>query len=73
MSLYAELKRRGVFRVAIGYIGVSWLVIQVVETLFSIYGIDESIARIIVTVLAVGFVPAIILAWVFELTPEGLK
>jgi TolB-like protein/tetratricopeptide (TPR) repeat protein len=73
MSLYAELKRRSVFRVAIGYIGVSWLIIQVVETLFSIYGVDESVAQIIVTVLAVGFVPAMILAWVFELTPDGIR
>jgi adenylate cyclase len=73
MSLYDELKRRSVFRVAIGYIGVSWLVIQVIETLFSIYGVDESIARVVVTVLAIGFIPAMILAWIFELTPEGLK
>jgi TolB-like protein/tetratricopeptide (TPR) repeat protein len=73
MSLYDELKRRSVFRVAIGYVGVSWLVIQVIETLFSIYEIDESVAQVVVTVLAIGFVPAMILAWVFELTPEGIK
>lgn len=42
MSLFAELKRRGVFRVAIGYIGVSWLIVQVVETLFGIFEIDKS-------------------------------
>lgn len=73
MSLFAELKRRSVFRVAIGYVGVAWLVIQVVETLFSIYGIDDSVAKIIVNVLIIGFVPAMVLAWVFELTPEGIK
>lgn len=73
MSLFNELNRRSVFRVAIGYIGVSWLVIQVIETLFSIYGIDESIAQVVVTVLAIGFIPTIILAWFYELTPEGLR
>ena len=73
MSLFAELKRRSVFRVAIGYIGISWLIIQVIETLFAIYGVDESVAQVIVNVLAIGFIPAMILAWVFELTPEGLK
>ena len=73
MSLFNELKRRSVFRVAIGYLGISWLLIQVVETLFSIYKIDEGIAQVVVTVLAIGFMPAMILAWVFELTPEGIK
>jgi len=73
MSIFAELKRRSVFRVAIGYIGVSWLVIQVIETLFAIYGIDESIAQVIVNVLAIGFIPAMVLAWVFEWTPDGIR
>jgi len=73
MSIFAELKRRSVFRVALGYIGISWLVIQVIETLFGIYGIDESIAQVIVNVLAIGFVPAMILAWVFEWTPDGIR
>ena len=73
MSFFSEIKRRSVFRVAIGYIGVSWLIIQVIETLFSIYAIDERIAQVIVTVLMVGFVSAMALAWIFELTPEGIK
>jgi TolB-like protein/tetratricopeptide (TPR) repeat protein len=73
MSLFAELKRRSVFRVAIGYIGVSWLVIQVIDVLFDIFGVGDRAAQAIVVVLAVGFVPAMILAWVFELTPEGIR
>lgn len=73
MSLFGELKRRSVFRVAIGYIGVSWLIIQVVETLLGIFSFDEAIAQNAVIVLAIGFVPAMILAWVFEWTPEGIK
>ena len=73
MSFFDELKRRSVFRVAIGYIGVSWLVLQVIDVLFDIFGVDDRIAQIIVIVLVVGFVPAMVLAWAFEWTPEGIK
>lgn len=55
------------------YTVVSWLIIQVTETIFPLFGYDESLARTIVIVLAIGFIPALIFAWVFELTPEGLK
>ncbi len=73
MSLYAELKRRNVLRVGAAYVVVAWLLIQVAETIFPLFGFDETPARIVVIVLAIGFVPTLILAWVFELTPEGLK
>ena len=73
MSFFAELKRRNVFRVGAAYVAVSWLTIQVVETLFSLFGWNEAIGRIVVIVLAIGFVPTMILAWAFQLTPEGLK
>jgi TolB-like protein len=73
MSLFDELKRRNVIRVAIGYVGVSWLLIQVIETLFSIFDINESIAQTIVIILAIGFIPVLVIAWKFELTPDGLK
>ena len=51
----------------------TWLVIQVAETIFPLFGFDDTPARIVVIVLAVGFIPAMILAWAFELTPEGIK
>lgn len=73
MLIFQELKRRNVFRVGAAYIVVAWLIIQVAETIFPLFGFDETPARIVVIVLAVGFIPALILAWVFELTPEGLK
>ncbi len=50
----------------------AWLLIQVVETIFPLFGFDDTPARIVVIVLAIGLVPAMIFAWVFELTPEGL-
>lgn len=73
MSLYQELKRRNVFRVGAAYVVTAWLVIQVTETIFPLFGFDDSPARIVVVILAIGFIPSLALAWVFELTPEGLK
>jgi TolB-like protein len=72
MSLFAELKRRNVLRVAAAYIAVSWLLIQVVETLFPVFDIGDTAVRAVVIVLALGFIPAVAFAWAFELTPEGL-
>jgi len=72
MTLFTELKRRNVLRVAAAYVAVSWLLIQVVETLFPVFGLSDAAIRSVVIVLAIGFVPAVIIAWVFELTPDGL-
>jgi len=73
MSFFAERKRRNVVRIAIAYAAVSWLVIQIVETLFPLFGFGDAAARTVVIVLAIGFVPALILTWVLDLTPEGFK
>lgn len=72
MTLLTELKRRNVLRVAAAYIAVSWLLIQVIETLFPVFGVGDAAIRAVVIVLALGFIPAIAFAWAFELTPEGL-
>jgi len=73
MSLYHELKRRNVIRVAIAYLAGSWLLVEVSETLFPIYGLPDAAVRLVVTVLAIGFPLLLIFSWVFEFTPEGLK
>ncbi len=73
MSLYHELKRRNVIRVGAAYVVTAWLLIQVSETIFPLFGFDDTPARIVVVVLAIGFIPSLIFAWAFELTPEGLK
>jgi len=73
MSLFNELKRRNVFRVAIAYLAGAWLLIEVTETLFPIYGFSDAAIRLVVTLLAIGFPILLIFSWVFELTPEGLK
>ncbi len=73
MSFLDELKRRNVIRVAIGYLAGAWLLIQILETLFPIFGIPETSVRIVVVIAAIGFVPVLVASWYFELTPEGLK
>ena len=73
MSLFNELKRRNVFRVGAAYVVASWLVIQVAETIFPLFGFGDTPARIVVIVLAIAFIPSMIFSWAFELTPEGLK
>lgn len=73
MTLFAELKRRNVIRVAIAYVAISWLLIQVVETVFPVYGLSDATIRFVITAVAIGFIPVLVLSWVFELTPGGLK
>jgi TolB-like protein/Flp pilus assembly protein TadD len=73
MSLFGELKRRNVFRVAAAYLAVAWLVVQIVETLFPVFGLGDAAIRFVVILLAIGFIPALIVAWAFELTPEGFR
>jgi len=73
MNLFAELKRRNVFRVALFYIVAAWVVIQVAETLLPVFDVPDTAIRIIVLILALGFPLAVVFSWVFELTPEGLK
>jgi len=72
-QFFEELKRRNVLRVAAAYVVAAWLLIQVAETTFPLFGFEETPARIVVIVLAIGFIPALIFAWAFELTPEGLR
>jgi TolB-like protein len=73
MSLFHELKRRNVFRVGIAYLAASWLLIEVAETIFPLYGFSNTPARMVVTLLAIGFPLFLVFSWVFEITPQGLK
>ncbi len=73
MNFISELKRRNVIRMAGLYLVGAWLITQVAGTILPMFGAADWIARSIVIVLAIGFIPALVIAWVFELTPEGLK
>jgi TolB-like protein len=72
-SFLAELKRRNVIRAAGLYLVGAWLVVQVSSTVLPLFGAPQWITRSIVILLGVGFIPAMIFSWIFELTPEGLK
>jgi formate hydrogenlyase subunit 3/multisubunit Na+/H+ antiporter MnhD subunit len=73
MSLISELKRRNVLRSALAYMAGSWLIIQIVQTIFPLFGLSDAIARMVVVVLGIGFIPMLVISWVFEWTPEGFK
>jgi TolB-like protein/Tfp pilus assembly protein PilF len=72
-SFFGELKRRNVIRMAGLYLVGAWLVVQVAGTVLPMFGTPEWLPRTIVVLLVIGFIPAVIFSWVFELTPEGLK
>ncbi len=72
-NFFAELKRRNVIRMAGLYLVGAWLLVQVAGTVLPMFGAPDWLPRSIVILLAIGFVPAIIFAWAFELTPSGLK
>ena len=69
---FVELKRRNVLRVAAAYIVTAWLIIQVAETILPQYGLEHHV-RTVITVVAIGFIPAMILAWAVEWTQEGIR
>ncbi len=73
MSFYDELKRKNVIRVAISYVVISWVLIQVGDILFSAMDLGQEPTKIILVVLFLGFIPALVFAWAFEITPEGIK
>jgi adenylate cyclase len=73
MSLFAELKRRNVFRVGLFYVVTAWLVIEVAETVLPIFDVPDGVLRGLVVLLVIGLVPALGLSWIYELTPEGIK
>jgi len=73
MALIAELRRRNVFRVAAAYLVVGWLLTEVLTTILPTLGAPGWAARAVILTFAFGFIPAVVLSWVFELTPEGIK
>ena len=73
MDLLAELKRRNVVRVAGLYLVGAWLVVQVADTVFPAFGLPAWALRAVILVLAICLVPALVFAWLFELTPQGIK
>src|SRR5436189_3762975 len=72
-NFFAELKRRNVYKVAVAYAVVGWLLVQVTTQVFPIFEIPNWALRLIVLAIIIGFPISLVIAWAFELTPEGLK
>jgi TolB-like protein len=72
-NFFAELKRRNVYKVAVAYAVVSWLLIQIATQVFPFFEIPNWAVRLVVLVLIIGFPVALILSWAFEITPQGIK
>ena len=73
MSFFEELKRRNVFRVAIGYVITAWLLLQAVDLVLENINAPDWVMQVFMLALAIGFPLAIFFAWVFEMTPDGVK
>src|SRR5690242_6991721 len=70
---FAELKRRNVYKVAVAYAVVAWLVIQAASIILPTFEAPSWVMKAFVVLLALGFVLAVCISWVFEMTPEGMK
>lgn len=73
MSLFAELKRRNVFRVAIAYGVIAWVLAQIADLAFDNFGAPDWVSKSVLFVLMLGFPLAVFFAWAFEMTPDGIK
>src|ERR1700730_1040009 len=72
-SFFSELKRRNVYKVAVAYAIVGWLIAQIATQIFPFLEIQNWIVRLVIVLIAIGFPIALLIAWAYEATPEGLK
>src|SRR6478735_6556485 len=72
-KFFAELKRRNVYKVAVAYVIVAWLLIQAASILFPTFEAPAWVMKVFVAVLVLGFPIALVFSWAFEITPEGIK
>src|ERR1700730_9356433 len=72
-TFFTELKRRKVYRVAVAYAIVSWLLIQAASILFPTFEAPAWVMKVFVTTILLGFPVALVFSWAFEITPEGIK
>jgi TolB-like protein len=72
-GLFQELKRRNVFRIGIAYLVASWLLLQVLDVVGPILRLPEEFGRYLLFLLVIGLVPALVFAWLYEMTPDGVR
>src|SRR5437867_5967823 len=73
MNFFSELKRRNVYKVAVAYAIVGWLLVQVATQVFPFLEIPTWVVRLVIALVGIGSPIALVIAWAFELTPEGMK
>src|ERR1044072_2766429 len=72
-SFFAELRRRNVYKVAVAYAVVAWLLVQAASILLPTFEAPTWVMKALVVIIALGFVLAVSISWAFEMTPEGMK
>src|SRR5947209_1461036 len=72
-TLFAELKRRNVYKVAVAYAVVGWVIAQIATQIFPFLEIPNWVVRLVIVLIAIGFPIALVIAWAFEATPEGIR
>src|SRR5712692_4526426 len=72
-SFFSELRRRNVYKVAVAYAIVGWLLVQIATQVFPFLEIPNWVVRLVIVLVVIGFPIALVIAWAFELTPEGIK
>src|SRR5690242_18029511 len=72
-SFFSELKRRNVYKVAVAYAIVGWLLVQIATQVFPFLEIPNWVVRLVIALVAIGFPIALVIAWAFELTPQGIE
>src|SRR5438067_6118183 len=72
-NFFAELKRRNVYKVAVAYAVIAWLLVQVATQVFPFLEIPNWVVRLVIALVVIGFPIALVIAWAFEATPEGIK
>src|SRR5947209_5457877 len=73
INFFAELKRRNVYKVAVAYAIVGWVIAQIATQIFPFLEIPNWVVRLVIVLIAIGFPIALVIAWAFEATPEGIK
>src|SRR5215471_16325850 len=73
MNFFSELKRRNVYKVAVAYAVVGWVIAQIATQIFPVLEIPNWVIRLVIVLIAIGFPIALVIAWAFEATPEGIK
>src|SRR5437667_433738 len=73
MNFFAELKRRNVYKIAVAYIVAGWAFSQGIAQVFPVFDVPNWVIRLIVLLIIIGLPVALVLAWMFEITPQGIK